>query len=163
MISLQLPSGNFPSSFGSTSDKLLQFCHGAGGAIPFTLTAYNLFHDPSFLQAALKAGEDLWNRGILLKGNGLCHGITGNAYMLHSFYRETHDEKWKYRCLMFADASINEEIQAIVRENEDDEMRKVPGIPDTPYSLMEGMSGNAVFYADVLMGDQTMRFPGYEI
>jgi len=31
-----------------------------------------------------KIGELIWEKGILVKGNGLCHGITGNGYMLHS-------------------------------------------------------------------------------
>ena len=39
------------------------------------------------LECALKAGENTWQQGILKKGNGLCHGISGNAYMFHSIYR----------------------------------------------------------------------------
>jgi hypothetical protein len=39
------------------------------------------------LQAAIKAGEGTYQYGLLLKGNGLCHGISGNGYMLHSLTR----------------------------------------------------------------------------
>jgi hypothetical protein len=39
------------------------------------------------LDAALKIGDHIWKDGLLKKGNGLCHGVTGNAYMLHSLYR----------------------------------------------------------------------------
>ena len=29
----------------------------------------------------------IWLQGLLIKGNGLCHGIAGNGYMLHCLYR----------------------------------------------------------------------------
>ena len=48
-----------------------------------------MFPDISYRlnKAAEKAGELVWEEGLLLKGNGLCHGIAGNAYFLHSLYR----------------------------------------------------------------------------
>ena len=68
----------------------------------------------------MKAGEHTWQKGLLLKGNGLCHGITGNAYLMHNLYR-TYDQlsmtesdetliekhvaeaqKWRTRTFMFA-------------------------------------------------------------
>lgn len=42
-----------------------------------------------------------------------------------------------------------------------DPQRKVKGIPDTSYSLMEGMGGTLTMYYDLLKGN--MLFPGYEI
>ena len=39
--------------------------------------------------------------------------------------------------------------------------RKIQNIPDTPYSLMEGIGGDIVFYADVI--GINSRFPGFEI
>jgi hypothetical protein len=38
-------------------------------------------------EAASKCGKLTWEQGILYKGNGICHGITGNGYMLHCLYR----------------------------------------------------------------------------
>jgi hypothetical protein len=35
-------------------------------------------------------GEVVWKKGVLTKGNGLCQGITGNAVLLHSLFREFH-------------------------------------------------------------------------
>jgi hypothetical protein len=32
-------------------------------------------------------GTLIWSEGLLLKGNGLCHGICGNGYLLHSISR----------------------------------------------------------------------------
>ncbi len=162
VLAKQYPSGNFPSSHGSTDDRLVHFCHGAAGAIPFLLAAYRTFKRDAYLTAALKAGEAVWAKGILKKGNGICHGITGNGYTFHSLYRATGDDKWKYRCQMLADASWNEEIQAETRVYKDPQ-RLVKGKPDTPYSLMEGLGGTAVFYADLLGKAEAVRFPGYEL
>ena len=57
--------------------------------------------DSPGMNAAIRAGEDLWVRGVLLKGNGLCHGITGNSYALHSLFRATKDKKWLNRAYRF--------------------------------------------------------------
>jgi hypothetical protein len=39
------------------------------------------------LEAAESLGELTWEQGLLCKGNSLCHGITGNGYLLHCLYR----------------------------------------------------------------------------
>jgi len=160
LITLQFPSGNFPSSYGGKKDKLVHFCHGAPGAIPMLLQAHKLFQKETYLVSASNAGEAIWHRGILLKGNGICHGITGNAYMLHSLYRYmSKDSRWKHRFACFAGATWDEKIQNIV-QNYKDPQRITTGMPDTPYSLMEGLGGTVVFYADIL---NEMLFPGFEI
>ena len=41
-----------------------------------------------FLTAARRAGECVWRLGLLHKGPGLCHGISGNAYSLLALYRD---------------------------------------------------------------------------
>ena len=46
----------------------------------------------------------------MLKGNGLCHGITGNAYALFSLFRVTNDEIWLKRAIRLALATFEEEI-----------------------------------------------------
>eukprot|EP00826_Nyctotherus_ovalis_P044144 TRINITY_DN474_c0_g3_i1.p1 TRINITY_DN474_c0_g3~~TRINITY_DN474_c0_g3_i1.p1 ORF type:complete len:344 (-),score=77.59 TRINITY_DN474_c0_g3_i1:10-1041(-) len=162
MLSQQYPSGNFPSSQGSEGDRLVHFCHGAPGAIPFLLAAHRLFKREEYMAAAVRAGQVVWERGILYKGNGLCHGITGNALSLHSLYRATGDEQWRYRSRMLIDASWNPEIQTTI-QNHDDSRRLAMGMADTPYSLMEGMGGTAVLYADLLSKEELIRFPGYEL
>jgi hypothetical protein len=43
----------------------------------------------SYLSAALRAGELVWQRGLLTKGPGLCHGVAGNAYALAQVYKAT--------------------------------------------------------------------------
>lgn len=57
LVKIQFESGNFPSSLGSKKDKLVHFCHGAPGAIPVMLLAYEIYKDETYLESALKAGE----------------------------------------------------------------------------------------------------------
>ena len=126
------------------------------------LEAYQLFKDKSYLDSALECGEVIWYRGLLQKGPGLCHGITGNAYFLLSIYRFTKDEKWLDRALIFARLSFNPKVSEITKSRRLG--RKVKGVPDEPYSLMEGSAGDIVFYADIIRSDiELSRFPGYEI
>jgi len=77
------------------------WCHGAPGAIGPLLSAVQLFlkiaessdseincaFAQKLYRAAMKAGELTWQYGILLKGNSLCHGISGNGLLLHSVAR----------------------------------------------------------------------------
>jgi hypothetical protein len=41
----------------------------------------------------------VWQRGILTKGYGLCHGTAGNGYVFLDLYRVTHDLKWLHRAI----------------------------------------------------------------
>ena len=42
LLSLRFPSGNFPSSYGNTSDRLVQWCHGSPGAVDALTRAYEV-------------------------------------------------------------------------------------------------------------------------
>lgn len=111
---------------------------------------------------ALECGEVIWHRGLLQKGAGLCHGITGNAYFFLSIYRFTKDEKWFDRAIIFANLSFDPKLIQIVKSRRLG--RKVKGIPDEPYSLMEGSAGDICFYLDIIRENiEYSRFPGYEI
>jgi lantibiotic modifying enzyme len=48
-----------------------------------------VFGDAGYLQAAQRAGEVVWQRGLLKKGPGLCHGVAGNAYALLRLWKTT--------------------------------------------------------------------------
>jgi hypothetical protein len=44
LLTLQLPDGNWPSSEGKQSNQhMLQFCHGATGAVAPLVAAYETF------------------------------------------------------------------------------------------------------------------------
>ncbi|KAI8831705.1 hypothetical protein BC829DRAFT_494427 [Chytridium lagenaria] len=85
--------GNSPQLY--EGDELLQFCH-----------AYEAFHDPTFLDVAKRAAEAVWERGVLRKGVGLCHGISGNAFVFLALYRHTHRALDFHRAQRFLDLAM---------------------------------------------------------
>ena len=89
VLNLQMDSGNFPSSKGNDRDRLVHFCHGGPGLVHLLLTAHQVWapEDGKYLSAALRAGEVVWQRGLLRKGPGLCHGVAGNGYALLHLYQ----------------------------------------------------------------------------
>lgn len=153
MIKNHFPSGNYPSSEGNKSDCLVHWCHGAPGIALTLAKAAEVFGDKEFLQAAMEAGEVVWNRG-LLKRVGICHGISGNTYVFLSLYRLTGNVEYLYRAKAFA-CFLHDRAQKLVSEG------KMHG-GDRPYSLFEGFGGMAYLFLDILEPSEA-RFPAYEL
>lgn len=152
LLKFQTKDGNFPATaLEDEKESLVQFCHGSPGAVPCLLLASEVFKTESVgercFKSALLAGENIWNFGILKKGYGLCHGITGNAYSFLSLYRYTNDLKWLYRVYCFVltkeDKYYQDKINSYACRG-----RYVVGISDYPYSLMLGLAGDICFEAD---------------
>ncbi|XP_038045099.1 lanC-like protein 2 [Patiria miniata] len=146
---LAFPSGNFPSSLGNSSDRLVHWCHGAPGAIHMLLQAHKVFGDSKYLEAARRCGVVIWERGLLRKGYGLCHGTAGNAYALLTLYQSTKDSKYLYQACKFAEWCL-------------DYGKHGCRTPDRPFSLFEGMAGTIYFLAD-LLNPETAQFPALYI
>ncbi|XP_068652498.1 lanC-like protein GCR2 [Aristolochia californica] len=153
MIQSRFPSGNYPSSEGSEQDRLVHWCHGAPG-VALTLTkAAQVFKDEGYQKAAIEAGEVVWNGG-LLKRVGICHGISGNAYVFLSLYRLTGEVKYLYRAKAFA-CFLLDKAESLISKG-------VMHGGDDPYSLFEGLGGMAYLFFD--MADPLeARFPAYEL
>ena len=83
------------------------------------LTAYRQFNIKKYLKAAEECGEAIWHRGLVLKGNGLRQGITGNIYPLLTLAKFTRNRKWKVRAYKLALLSFNKDIQQIVSNHKD--------------------------------------------
>ncbi len=66
----QLESGNFRSSRGNNTDRLVQFCHGAPGVVHLYLKAAEVFSSDSdkYLRIARKCCDVIWRAGVLKKG-----------------------------------------------------------------------------------------------
>jgi len=158
----QFESGNFPSSLNKSADDLIQFCHGATGAVFLYGLAYEIFKEDLFLKVATRCGDTIWERGLLKKGNGVCHGITGNAYALFFLNKITNDTDWLYKAYCFTLATFDEDLQNRFKDN-DPSSRLIKGIPDTPYSLMEGEGGTICLYSEILNNIKYVKLPGYEI
>lgn len=129
LCSITFPSGNLPSSIGSSSgDKLVHWCHGAPGAIFLFTLAYQIFQDKKYLTFAQRSADVIWKRGLLKKGYGLCHGSSGNGYALLYLFQATGKVEDLYRAAQFASWCCDYDKHGC-------------GTPDRPYSLFEGMAG----------------------
>ena len=172
--SLQIKStGNFPSDVeGEDSGDCVHFCHGCIGAIHLFLLAEEFYPNNNFKETAKLSNKSLWERGLLYKGNGVCHGMSGVIYGLIKLYKETKEELYLKEAIGICFGTFDEKVQKLVREYKDPQ-RLCKGIPDTPYSLMEGEGGCLVMYYDLVKvilnkgkNDKESLwgvFPGYEI
>ncbi|CAG4981145.1 unnamed protein product [Parnassius apollo] len=147
----QFPSGNFPSSLGSSSgDRLVQWCHGAPGFVPLFLLAYQIFKEEAYLKIALRCGEVIWQRGLCTKGYSICHGVSGNAYSFLYLYQTTKDPLHLYRACRF--------MEWCVAEKDGTELHT----PDRPASLFEGLLGRLYLAEDIIRPDDA-KFPAFTL
>lgn len=142
-------SGNFPSSLSNESDRLVHWCHGAPGVIHMLLLAHQVFQEDRYLREAGDCAEVIWQRGLLRKGYGICHGTAGNAYAFLALYKLTQEKKHLYRSCKFAEWCLDYGTHGC-------------RIPDRPYSLFEGMAGT-ILYLSELVDPQAARFPAFEL
>lgn len=56
-----------------------------------------VFKEEKYLKEAADCAEVIWQRGLLRKGYGVCHGTAGNGYAFLSLYKLTQDRKYLYR------------------------------------------------------------------
>lgn len=141
-------SGNIRSSIGSHTDKLVHWCHGAPGAIHLYALGYKIYDQECYLVAAQRFADVIWERGLLHKGYGLCHGVSGNGYGLLCMYQATHKEEYLWKALKFAKWCFD--------------YGNGCRAPDRPYSLFEGVSGTLYFLQDIVYPD-TATFPGFQL
>ncbi len=163
-------------STSSRESPLVQICHGApailgllGSAMKNTDLLVNHW-TPEWETAARLATERVWEQGLLSKGGGLCHGITGNAWpllMLHDVFEYSRDglkrarENYHSRQgqgkkqqeipeMLSGDYFLSRALAMILhaRETQPYNHAKSSGtasndyrLPDHPYSLFEGLAG----------------------
>ncbi|KAJ7981437.1 LanC-like protein [Quillaja saponaria] len=154
MINNRFPSGNYPASEADRKrDVLVHWCHGAPGIALTLVKAAKVFGDKEFLDAAVDATQVVWNRG-LLKRVGICHGISGNAYVFLSLYQLTGNLEYLYRAKAFA-CFLLDRAHKLINKGE------MHG-GDNPFSLFEGLGGMAYFFLDIIDPSQA-KFPAYEL
>jgi len=158
-------SGNLASSVGSSTDRLVQWCHGAPGHVLLLVKASEIF--PDYRQQYLNRAKTICEtvivqRGLLRKGLGLCHGIAGNAYCFLAVYRAVSQDG--------DDDSSRETKQNMLEKARAfarfglNHLAELETRPDNPYSLYEGMAGFVSLLID-LHGDSNPDrsfFPCYE-
>ncbi|KAL4449388.1 hypothetical protein ABPG77_007032 [Micractinium sp. CCAP 211/92] len=148
--------GHYPTQMGPWRDRepLVHWCHGATGAVfLFCQAAESLGAEAGapYLAAALRAGQAVWERGLLTKGPGLCHGVSGSAYALLRLHKATGEARWLHRALQFAAFMEGEEFRAGART------------PDHPQSLFEGCAARLCLLADLAGGPYKAAFPMFEV
>ena len=153
-VNLQYPSGNFPSSITNkampTHDKLIHWCHGAPGAVHLLLKASEIWPDENiYLNRSKQCGQVIWNRGLLKKGYGLCHGVSGNTYAFIALWKATKDPQYLYKAGVFAEWCF-------------DYGKKGCRTPDRPLSLFEGIAGVIYLLSDLLQNSSVAEFPAFQ-
>eukprot|EP01090_Pellita_catalonica_P004717 TRINITY_DN14508_c0_g1_i1.p1 TRINITY_DN14508_c0_g1~~TRINITY_DN14508_c0_g1_i1.p1 ORF type:complete len:412 (+),score=60.96 TRINITY_DN14508_c0_g1_i1:25-1236(+) len=150
LVAAQLPNGNFGAlvQYPTAGADLIQWCHGAVGAVITLSRAYQVFKLEQYKSALEKACRCIWMLGLLRKFPGICHGVPGNAYAFLAAYRITRDPKYLYRARTFCNVSLerNADFDAT----------------DEPFSFTAGMPGAVVFYHDILL-DEAGGFPCFEV
>ncbi|RXG56860.1 LanC-like protein 3 [Armadillidium vulgare] len=143
LLQLQTPSGNFPSAMDEVGgrrpveEELVHWCHGAPGVVYLLAKSYLVFKEQKYLEAALRCGEITWQKGLLKKGSGICHGISGSGYVFILLYQLTKDPKQLKRAQGFNNFLHKPDYFAKARK------------PDSPLSLYEGIAGTVCFTADL--------------
>lgn len=155
LISTISKTGNLPSSLGSINDKLVQICHGAPGLLlllSHMLPSLTNLTRPTLEEghkALVAAADCVWSRGLLTKGVGLCHGISGNGLALLSAWRATKSQRMLDRAKLFALFAA-------------ESWERLLNVPDNPLSLYEGLAGCVVFWMSMLAPERS-HFPGLEL
>ncbi|SCN62451.1 G-protein coupled receptor, putative [Plasmodium chabaudi adami] len=150
-ISNTIDNGN---NYIKKKEQLIQWCHGNVGFIILLIELLKYKYAPmdfkekynqTFLE---KMGFLIWKKGLLYKGFGLCHGISGNGIVFLYLYNLTNDKKWYNMALKYALFSIKY-------------FDKFYNIPDRPNSLYEGYAGLVVFLSFIVNPHLTY-FLGYD-
>ncbi|TMS06520.1 LanC-like protein 3 [Larimichthys crocea] len=120
-------------------NELVHWCHGAPGTLipvrcsyvvlaavssveftsPFSRAgvaylfakAYLINKKPQYLDTCISSGELVWQKGLLKKGPGICHGVAGSAYVFLLLYRLTGNSKYIYRAQRRRNLSVSKDFR----------------------------------------------------
>ena len=180
--------GNLASSIPKTGgeldflrkcNRLVQFCHGAPGHVLLLNQMYIKRHEhwlastenaPQHLAKAKQIAKNvILSKGLLRKGIGLCHGISGNAYCFLSVYNAESRRGVKNNTTYTPKKSAQEPnewlIYAYTFANFAlDHLDELELRPDRPFSLYEGLAGLLCLLLDLVDLKQGVepRFPCFE-
>lgn len=123
--------GQMPSSSGLQRSELVQWCHGAPGYVA-------LFAHTGHAEALALCLDDIWARGLLSKGVGICHGASGSGMAFLCHFRATRDERSLVRACHVAHQCITLDLLAAGTR-----------LGDDPHSLFNGFGGRALFLSEL--------------
>lgn len=153
LVGQQDDDGGFPTALDSAARgdrKLLHWCHGPGGIIHLLLQAHLRRPEERYLAAARRSADAIWQRGLLRKGPGICHGVAGSGLAQLVMYRHTKEQRYLHRAARMAEFLDDKSFLSVAR------------VPDRQYSLFEGLAGTVCFLCDLLEPDLA-SFPFMEL
>ncbi|CAM9854296.1 unnamed protein product [Chrysoparadoxa australica] len=125
-----------------------------------------LGHDAAewYAKLAEAAGEAVWKFGLLKKGPGLCHGVSGNAYALLFLYKVRPPKSRSKPELIDGTSSAHREpkVAGVRAEKFAAFMGLALNQPDHLHSLFEGLAGAACLDKDLSNSSQS-HFPLWEL
>lgn len=86
-------SFQFPSPVGLVATVLLPRLP-IPAAVGNFLIRLQVLGRQEYLDAAVRAGSAVWESGLLRKGPGICHGVSGNGYAFLALFRCTGNEEY---------------------------------------------------------------------
>ncbi|EKM53181.1 uncharacterized protein PHACADRAFT_185888 [Phanerochaete carnosa HHB-10118-sp] len=191
LLALQQPSGNWPHKAphyaqAAGEEELVQWCHGAPGLLILFATLLRTFRADNAplcvpepiahaCRSALgRGGVLVYERGLLRKGVGLCHGVAGSVYALLAV-SDVLDASRKARDPRATGEWFKKATQLahLARSYQQLEARGEMSTPDRPYSLYEGVAGMVCAWADIVQhldephgerkrGRNRTEMPGYD-
>ncbi|CAG5865727.1 unnamed protein product [Menidia menidia] len=124
--------------------------------------AYLINKKPQYLDTCIRSGELVWQKGLLKKGPGICHGVAGSAYVFLLLYRLTGNSKYIYRAQrqeIFSEISLPCRFAEFIFT---EEFKTGSHSVTSVCSLFEGLSGTVCFLVDLLQPDQS-EFPLFSV
>lgn len=88
VLACECSNGNYPPvprEVRHQEAELVHWCHGAPGIVYLLAKAYLTWKDDKYLQAMRRCADLTWQKGLLRKGPGICHGVAGNASLLNIY------------------------------------------------------------------------------
>ena len=136
-------------------DRLVHWCHGAPGLCMLLLRASQVYPQKQqiYMNQAIQLAESvIYPRGVLQKGVGLCHGISGNAYIFLSLSRylshHPQNSEKASAAAVAASSSMSSSSSLIWIQRAEQyatfairNLSMLQFVPDCPYSLYEGLGG----------------------
>lgn len=88
-----------------TAKHLFFFINPSLDVCLFSAFIPQTFKEDKYLKDAMDCSDVIWQRGLLRKGYGICHGTAGNGYSFLSLYNLTQDRKYLYRACKVSSAA----------------------------------------------------------
>mmetsp|Transcript_14820 Transcript_14820/g.21888 ORF Transcript_14820/g.21888 Transcript_14820/m.21888 type:complete len:434 (+) Transcript_14820:241-1542(+) len=143
LLSIRFESGNLPSSIGSGPRQLVHWCHGAPGLVSLLCQAMKAYPSDRgrYVDCLGETVKVISTKGLLKKGFGICHGISGNSFALLCASRCGIDVCYYEQAVRFALFSCSPNCK-----DGNELKRSLLSTPDCPESLFEGYAGLACLF-----------------